>query len=230
MNNDFAIFVFSNNRGRYLENCILSIKNLTDNIPIHVIDDGSTDQYTLQILSNFSNSFSVSVIKPRKDEKIKNCYRTGGLNSNMALALDYSKEKGYKNVLFIQDDMQLTRKIFKKDLENLKKIFEMNGDKSFMIKTCFFKRKHKDRYRCQVDKSGVGYNVKKGVRIYFSDTGIFNIKNYFRLHPGMKNNEVENNAVCEQLGLKMPMYVYPFMHWVPYPEAHRGKKRIGNLS
>lgn len=224
MDNVFAIFIFSYNRGKYLENCVLSILTLMDDFPIYIVDDGSKEPYTQQVLNNLSVARNVTQLDLKKNKLVGEKIR-GGLYYNMQNALEFARENGIKNVLFIQDDMQITRRVSTDEILLFNEFFKENAENCFMIKTCFLKKRFENRYKLNSSVYPQFYRVEKGVRIHFSVIGVFSVANFFKLKNKLEQSEDKNNSYCEANNIFMPLCKLPFMHWLPYPESYRFGRR-----
>src|SRR5688572_9727605 len=119
-----AIFIFSYNRGRFLENCLGSILDLMPDGPRYILDDGSDDPFTQDVLGRYSDRFEVS--GPSNDHAVEK--KTGGLYGNMNHAMRIAVTSGYRRVLFIQDDMQLVRPFTARDHQFVDEYFSGNHD------------------------------------------------------------------------------------------------------
>ena len=129
---DIRIYVFSFNRGVFLENCLRSIEICAPSCEVLVVDDQSNDQKTKDILKYFSDKFQILIVGEHAEVE----HKTGGLNNNMSFAFSDAREKGFRYVLFLQDDMQLVRPLIDDDIVNAEKFFIAN-ENSAELHTCF---------------------------------------------------------------------------------------------
>ena len=103
---NILIAIMSYNRGDHLENCVTSVaNNISSNIL--VLDDASTCPKTKTKLSEIAKKYEVIINKKKNENR-----RLKGLYYNMNKALDYAIHRRYLYILFIQDDMQIIRKIY----------------------------------------------------------------------------------------------------------------------
>ncbi|MBY5994082.1 glycosyltransferase family 2 protein [Ferrimonas balearica] len=118
-----SIYIFSYNRGRFLENAVASCLRFAEGASVCVVDDNSEDPETCQYLDNLPEG--VGLLQPDQKEKS----RHGGLYNNMQSALDSATSEW---VLFIQDDMQLVRPVEQDDLDYIDGFFSTFTDKAFL--------------------------------------------------------------------------------------------------
>ncbi len=218
-----AIFVFSFNRGKYLNNCLDSVRRANSlNLPVYIIDDNSTDPDTVAVLRLAQGPFNV-IYNDAKDREFK----TGGLHGNMNKAMEIARNEAYTCVIFIQDDMQFVREITQTDLDGFDRFFECNPNAVELTITFLALQGHEERgMRMRTEPAGVGWVGKPGFeRPNFVDPGVFHVARFHeRLHyfvPG----EAANNDRCVAAGLDRGIYRAPMMHWLPFAESYRGGRR-----
>jgi len=222
---ELVIFLFSYNRGKFLENCLESLWRCIPQHSIIIIDDHSDDPYTVYVLSRIGKH--CEVILPKME--LGSEYKTGGLSNNMNYALNLACERGIRRVLFIQDDMQMVRSLTEFDFDAIERYFDDNQN-AMQIQTCFIRELSHESVRKKtfIDNSGTALlkipELQKG-KDNFSDVGIFDVARFFRLFSKLKVGEGENSRIARERGITMGRSLYPFMNWLPYPLSHRGKKR-----
>lgn len=237
INQKIAIYIFSFNRGKFLENCLKSTQYCAPGFDVTVIDDSSTDEMTLQILKEFGDKVEVIQIAPN-DSK----FNVGGLQNNMNYAFQDALQKGRQYTLIIQDDMQLVRKITEADIASIDKFFEANPN-SAQLYTCFMKSQWRDYddTMMYLDSSSQAYLRKLGGKRHagYSDVGLFSVQRFFELFGllrvninGRSNEELtvqmlerHNNTIAEENGIQVGFYAYPFMVYLPLPITYWRKKR-----
>lgn len=223
---DIKIYVFSFNKGVFLENCLRSIEVCAPSCEVVVIDDQSDDQKTKDVLNYFSDKFQILIAG--KHDEVE--HKTGGLNNNMSFALSDAREKDIQYVLFLQDDMQLVRPLLNDDIVNAEMFFSSNKNSAEMH-TCFMKMLNADQEQhTRIDNSGRAYIRTPGGRkgwSGFSDVGLFNVDRFFELFANFKLTQGEylNNKYAEKNNIQMGISINPFMMWLPYPVSYRGKNR-----
>jgi len=218
----FHIYVFSYNRGRYLENCLKSIQACIPEVSVTIVDDHSSDKFTLGVLDRWSEVYDIVTPEIGKyDDK------TGGLYANMNYAIrDAAETKNVTFVFFMQDDMQMVRSVSENDLQNIETFFESNRH-SVQYYPCFFKSsimKNPDYWH--VDNSGTVY-LKSLELSYsgFSAVGVFHV-NRFLIEIGTFNDTERNlDMRARKKGIRKGYAVYPFMMYLPFPVSYRNRNR-----
>ena len=105
------IFVFSYERGAYLENFLRSVRQVGWRGEVTVVDDGSQGRRTLAVLDAAEQDGFVVIRRPHSAISSR-----GGLRANMQLALESARGPA---TLFAQDDMQLVRPVGMAEEETL---------------------------------------------------------------------------------------------------------------
>lgn len=225
MNEGFAVYVFSFNRGLFLENCIRSIEAAADSIPIYIFDDNSTDPKTKEVLGTLSRRHRV--IRNTNAEYCE--MKTGGLSGSMNLAMSHALEEGFTIAVFIQDDMQFVRHIEEADKRMLVKYFDVVPN-SIQIATSFVRRLSADTFlqdHAVNIEAGAYVRTKSAERgkSNFSDTGVFCVQRFHEIFKRFEVGEDVNSLKARSLSIVCGRAIFPFMCWLPYPQSHRGKKR-----
>ena len=219
-----CVFVFSFNRGIFLENCLHSIEQCLNGVKTVIVDDNSTDPDTRERLSKLSERYEIFHPRPHEAE-----IKTGGLYANMNYALHVAHSRGISRVLFIQDDMQLVRKVGRRDFELIDRLFAQN-ENCIQFQTCFRRSDTTKMLEesCHVDVSKSALMIKNDMekgKDNFSATGVFDVERTRRLLGSFVVGEGANSSLCRERGIKKPYSLFPFMNWLPYPSSYRGKVR-----
>lgn len=221
------IYVFSYNRGRFLDNCLQSVAQCAPGWPMTVIDDRSRDPSTRSVLERVGQTTHVVHAGEAGLQEAK----TGGLYNNMNYALSDAASQGYRYALFIQDDMQLVRKLTDEDVQAFGAYFDANP-RSHQLQTCFMKAMFASRDDADtvVDESRTAYIRSSkpqgfGTFAAFSAVGLFSVERCIESFGAFLPGEHRNNDRAVALSLYMGLSAYPFMMWLPYPESHRGRRR-----
>ena len=221
---NLAIYVFSFNRGQFLDNCLQSVNHCAAGFNTTVIDDQSDDPVTQAALERYRETFRVLTAGDDKDPE----HKTGGLYNNMRFAFQDATQRGFSYLLFLQDDMQLVRPILAEDLAAASRFFEVNA-RVAEIHTCFMKRFYAehDESRVELDASGEAYLRPSDYQGFsgFSAVGLFSIERFKELFGDLRRGEYANNEYAQKNNIQMGISARPFMMWLPYPISHRGKKR-----
>lgn len=222
--NNIGIFIFSFNRAEFLKNCIDSILHAMIQLPAVVIDDESDDCETLRVLDNLPGNFELMPSNIGIAEK-----KTGGLYGNMNIALQVCERRGFDYALFVQDDMQIVRRILPSELHGFETFFTENPE-AIQLQTCFRRRESAERLAqtAELDATRSAFFIpdtcERG-KDNFSAVGLFNVGRVRQWLGEFAVGEGENSVRCRELGIKQGIASYPFMNWLPYPSSFRGKRR-----
>lgn len=144
---ELTAVVMSYNRGHHLEICLRSLYTHARGLRVVVVDDGSDDPYTVEVLA----TQGFETLRSKKD----NNNRLGGLYNNMQNALECI-DSHY--ILFLQDDSQLIRDLTAQDMEACKQAFEINPALAFINPVIAMgPRGKRMRQRAQPVGHGLGY-------------------------------------------------------------------------
>lgn len=222
------VYIFSFNRGGSLLNCVDSLALLPPSCPVTIIDDNSTDEETIEIINALSVRYRVI-----KNNQASLAQKTGGLYSNMSFAVKDAYDRQVDLALFIQDDMQVVRRVDMEDIAYLQRCFEEEKNSAVMY-LCFLKQSFKrlDEARMKLISGGLYYLRAKiasnrrspGYRC-FSACGVMNVSRVYNHLLPFANKEHENEKRAEAMGFTMIFSSRPFIHWLPYPVAFRGGRR-----
>jgi len=224
-----AIYIFSYNRPKHLSNCLDTIKEIGINIPVFVVDDNSEDIDLQKLLASLPKGVLQIKVSADIEHKIY-----GGLYFNMNIALDHAIKEHYEYAIFIQDDTQFVRRPTEEDFLRIERFFIENED-SFEILVGFEKRRHiKSRNHYDASRTPefkfrtATHQGHKG----FCDVGLFHVARVRERIGGFLNGERENEVEALSRKIRLGIYNFPFMMWLPFPSAVRSKQqsRLVNLS
>lgn len=220
------VFIFSYNRGLYLQNCVESVKRFAPGCSVTVFDDDSTDPNTRQILSSLPPEILVRQPNRRSTD------RHGGLYANMQAALDTAPSG--ERALFIQDDMMLVRSLRPADFDYIDTFFSKFPRAAF-LNPVFLKGKRKRRdYRISHLHPDFPvyfrhYPSKKNSRgLTYADAVIADLNRLraarWRFLPG----EIANAEQAREHFGGMGFMAYPLMMFLPQVTVYRGgRKTLG---
>jgi hypothetical protein len=209
-------FVFSYGRGRYLENCLRSLREVGWVGDITVIDDASRDRASARALRD-AEQFGFRVIR----REAKGVGIWGGLQANMARAIDMAEGP---ITLFIQDDTQVVRRPSEDEIRRFTSFLEDERNSPFLFPSFQMQswRAHErpELYRFDPDRS-MWYRTEEHRFAGFSDVTLF--------HPGRLRSSgwdpgfVEKHAATRAMEMFGPMALtpYPFVAFLPYPHTPR---------
>jgi len=220
----FAVCIFSFNRGEFLENCISSVEKFMPWAPIFLIDDSSTDEQTLDWI--LANKGRFTLIPPSDGKQMK---KSGGLHKNMEKAFLELRVRSIEHCLFIQDDMQVLREVTQDEISTYtEKLAQLPN--CMQISTNFRKKRciNLDNDTAEWDDEDLFHfrEVENDPRLLaFIDVGIFSVNVFFNYFGDLDVGELNNNSRAKIYGLKVRYLKEPFTMWLPFPTAHRAKKK-----
>lgn len=223
-----AVYVFSYNRPRFLDNCLESIQRHAPGAEVYVLDDDSPDPGVAKVLRRWTERRAVEVI-PRGATALG---LHGGLYNNMQRAFEHGANKGLDLGLFIQDDMQLNRDVTAEDLRDIEAYFAQTPNTIEMY-VCFFKAMYHAQNRDQfvVDETRKAYFNKSAATSAPSslcDVGVFHFGRMKDLRWSFEQGEGENNRKARGHALTIGYSLHPFMMYLPFPhtEYYRSKSLL----
>ncbi|HEY7772772.1 MAG TPA: glycosyltransferase [Marinagarivorans sp.] len=218
-------WVFSYNRGIFLQNCVESISACVPNATVSVFDDNSTDPETQQILQTIAQSHAI--VQP--DVTGKQC-KHGGLYDNMQAALLGSQSDDY--IVFLQDDTQLVRPLQTEDFETIKNYFadKRNG----FLQPAFLRaiNKSRDGSRTRFDaEKNVFYvdRFNRSAGAYYSDIIITQPERLQSVDWRFLTRESANETQARKHFGQMGYMANPIAAWLPNVPAFRGKTQTWAL-
>lgn len=220
MNQPLHFYLFSYNRGRFLDHCVRSIEICAPGAPVTVMDDASDDAETQAVLARLGSRHEV-VIRAGKDQS-----KHGGLSANMQAALERTHSP---RVCFLQDDMQLVRPLSEDDYGAIDRWFGQRPEAAFLqpafLKGCNDRRNQKitrfDEATGTYVRDAEGLSV--GVHysdIFIAETARLNAQGW-QFTAREKGNEPEAQRLFGAMGFMFA----PFVMWLPSVPAYRGRTK-----
>lgn len=228
MTTSLQFWIFSFNRGRFLENCIRSIEQCAPHCSISVFDDRSNDPATREILERIASKHPV--VYPDSDSTGES--KHGGLYNNMQAALDQSGEEGM--VCFLQDDMQLVRSLAEAEVDAIGKYFAHHPEAGF-IRPVFFKlsdQKENEPVTRYLPSARMYWvdRFQRSAGAAYSDVFVAPVKRLravdWKFLPREKYNEQQARRMFPQMAYLRD----PFVAWLPNPPTYRGRRQTLGLS
>lgn len=221
---DLVFWIFSYNRGEFLQNCVASIEHCAPQCSIRIFDDHSPDPETQRILAELSQRHQV--IYPAADENGEQS-KHGGLYANMQAAFAMSNANDL--VCFLQDDTQLVRPLSPDDIQQLAQFFAASAQPCF-IQPAFLRgcNKKTDNPLTRYDaQRGVYYvdRLKNSAGAYYSDICLFRVGDLRAVNWQFITREAGNEQQARQRLGQMAYWRDPFAAWLPNVPAFRGKKQ-----
>ncbi|WP_226668108.1 glycosyltransferase family 2 protein [Microbulbifer aggregans] len=216
------VFVFSYNRGPFLENCIQSIETCAPHCRLTVIDDGSDDPETRRVLADVATRHQVI------DKTAETGHKLGGLYANMQAAYEMAGDD--ELICFLQDDTQMVRHLSEADIQALRESFEQQPDLGFISPAFvrgFSLRKPANRdFRFDQERGfWFWYPGKRSTGTWFSALLIANTARLRQVGWDFEVGESVNNRKAAELFCRMARMRAPFSMWLPNGRAYRGKQK-----
>lgn len=215
--------VFSFNRGEFLDSCIASIEYCAPDAEIAIFDDNSDDLVTRQRLQALAARHRI--IYPEKPGPGNS--KHGGLYSNMQSA--YERPEPDDVICFLQDDMQLVRKLTAEDSDAIARYFDTVDNAGF-IQPAFLKGCNRlaDRAQIRFDAAAGGYLVdrlNRSAGAWYSDVFVARVRNLRDVGWKFQARESKNERQARDRLRQMLYLKNPFAAWLPCTPAWRGKTR-----
>lgn len=216
-------FIFSFNRGEFLQNCVESIRLCAPGSAVTIWDDNSTDKLTRELLAILPDTpgLRVNVRQPALDESGDRS-KHGGLYNNLQSAC--LSAPGNSLICCIQDDMQLVRPISVEEIVSWKTLLDSGVHRGF-IQPAFLKTKSAETVFVP-EKNAYHINRQhRSAGAWYSD--VFMISTQVLSETGwqFKSRESQNEQQARQHLDQMVYLKNPFVAWLPGAPAWRGKRR-----
>lgn len=221
------IFVFSYNRGAFLQNCIESLLRHTRDCRICIVDDHSTCADTRAYLDNLPDGVELLF------GQVKDGARHGGLYNNMQLALNNCQSE---LIFFIQDDMQVVRDIDEEDFDYINRFFAHYPTAAFLHP--MFLRGRRNRRDQRITRLQSDFPVyfreqpeKKSERdLTYVDGVIAHAGRLKAAHWQFVEGEAANANQAAPLFGKMGIWPFPVAMFLPEVPVYRGKHKTWAVS
>ena len=227
---NIPVYIFSYNRGLFLQNCVNSILRHAPDSSITIIDDGSQDPETVRILESFPEE--IRVLRQERN----NVAKLGGLYHNMQIAVDDSKDD--ELVMFLQDDTQIVRDLREEDYQHISDYFAHFPDAAF-LNPHFLKgvRRKGILKAISLDTSFDTYlydfseRLKdRSVTMYYTDIAIVHMQRLKDKGYRYEGNESTCGVQARQHFSKMGTMVHPFVMSLPEVPIYRGKEKTWGVA
>lgn len=219
--------VFSYNRGRFLENCIASLEQCATNIDVTIFDDNSDDPSTRETIGMLARQHRVACPGERAPGQSKH----GGLYANMQSAFERLADDDL--ICFIQDDMQLVRSVSNDEIDSWSRYFD-TVKRAGIIHPAFFKgcNRASDAASARYDATLDGYlidRVERSAGSYYSDILVARAGNLRNAGWRFLDRESRNEQQARSRFTPMLYLRNPFVTWLPFAPAWRGKSQTAGL-
>ncbi|MFP4352587.1 MAG: glycosyltransferase family A protein [Puniceicoccaceae bacterium] len=214
------VFVFSYNRGPLLRHCLESVVRHLPEAKVTVVDDGSTDPGTLEVLENPPGG--AGLMQPRAE---KGAQWYGGLYANMREALR-SAQADY--VLFTQDDAQVVRPVERADADYIRDYFGHFTDAAFLnpVFPLAARRSRRRVVTFSRDFPTFFYTLDerfrdRSVTMYYTDISIASTRRLREADWDFQQSEGATAAHARRHFGKMGCMIHPFLCQLPEVPFYR---------
>lgn len=206
---EMIVAVFSHNRGQHLEVALASWRKYASLLSVMVFDDGSTDPLTIECLRAAEQWAEVYyIVEERSGER-------GGLHANMQRALDIAAQRGYRYILFSQDDVQVVRHLEDEDAAQIVESFDCVPN-VIQVSPRFVGEK-----RFLANGSRFVVDPRNGML----DVGIVRVDRLKQINWTFSNSEMVNSFAAYDKGLRRVVMPDPFLAHAPWPNTVRNGVR-----
>jgi len=206
---DVLVCVFSYNMGVTLNNCLSYLDQFCDGFDAVVIDDNSTDPATLTSIEKWRNRLLDVIVNttPKTGQKHGNLY------ANVAAMCDYARERGYKYLFMVQDDMQFVRPLDDRVLAEYTAIFA-SSERILQVDPRFLREGQ--------------YEVLPDIKAYknlgptsYADVGFIDLNGLKASGWTIRDGERVNRDALASLGYQRVFPFTPVVMHVPFPQKYR---------
>lgn len=219
------IWIFSYNRGPFLQNCIASIERCIPTAQVSVFDDNSDDGETRAVLDKIAQKYRV--VQPQTTALQS---KHGGLYSNMQALIDNNDIVPAADLICcIQDDTQWVRALEPREVAAIDSLFDERPNLGF-IHPAFMRgcNEATDGHRTRFDERVHGYYVDRlnnAAGAFYSDIFISRVTRLQSRHWTFLPREAGNEAAARACFEQMVYWRNPFVAWLPNVPAFRGKRQ-----
>ena len=210
-------FVFSYQRGPHLDNFLRSARDCGWPGPVTVVDDGSTDPSTLEVLDRAERS-GIAVVR-RQHSQGGGAW--GGLQASMDHALSLAQGPV---TLFAQDDMQFVRPLRDGELERIAEVVN-DPDRSPFLFPAFHVRTWKASRSARNFEPDDAIVMPRRTLFHpgvgFSDVSVLAPDRLREKGWDFRFEERGSSVLAYRLFGPMTSYPYPFLSFVPFPSVPR---------
>lgn len=206
---EILIAVFSFNMGSTLDNCLEYIDRFCPGFDAVLIDDASTDALTLKAIEKWRPRL-LDVIVNRSP---KTGQKHGNLYANISTICAYARDRGYRYLFMVQDDMQFVRPLNERVLSEYQSIFD-SSDKVLQVSTTFFRRGR--------------FEILPSIKAYrhfglcsYADVGLLDLVRLNESTWQLKDGERVNDEGLHALGYRRILSFTPTVMHVPFPQIYR---------
>lgn len=219
---NFAVAVFSFNRGAHLRNCLRSIDRGWPGVNLHIVDDGSDDPEVAAVLGDYAGRAHIDRVDVLNKAKNGNLYR------NMQRV--YERLPDSTLLVCLQDDTQLVRSVTDHDRKEILDYLESYP--STAILSPAFQRgtiSARALSELQFDPARQMFFFNrpnpKVAGMHYSDVALFHVGRLRQAGWTFIEDEFANDKQARALFGPMPYLPCPWAMWVPNAPAYRNRSK-----
>ncbi len=220
--NALDVFVFSYNRGAWLDNLIQSVTKLLApplDVELHIFDDHSNDEQTLQVLDRL-RAQGVH-IHHATDFDMQGRGSRGGLHAGIEASLTRVARKG-SLALLLQDDMEIVRPVTVADLAMVRDLVQKTGNPFVYVN---FLTGGEEYRKKTMNWSEGGYYIKYSPRERryraYTDVCAVDVDFLRKSKFAFERSEKKIDHLAAKVFGPMAWSPYPFTAMLPDPAVYR---------
>lgn len=224
---ELDIFIFSFNRGAWLENLLLSVEQHVDPVVsarLVIFDDNSTEAETLRVLAKAKRKGFE--IRRSTEFDLQRRGSRGGLHAAIQVALTQVARPG-SLALLIQDDMQIIRPVSGEDLAGFKSLAVRSGNPFVYVNFWTGGRKFRLANMEWQGDHYLKHSLREGRYRHYTDVCILDVDmlraSAFRFH----NSEKAMDHEAARRFKPMAWSPYPISAMLPDPVVYRDGDAMG---
>lgn len=211
------VAVMHYNRGTHLRVLMDSIERHLPGASVLVMDDGSTDPATVDLLQTLAGRHTVLV---NRGDNTSVYLR--GLHANMNAVLEYAGQRNIPYVFFVQDDQQFVRPLDGRFFDEITALFRGCAVLSQVV-PMFFKGfyTHKsldERFGADAER---GFYYERRPNYGICDIGITSVERLARFSFRFRHDEGGSARYAAGLGLRIVFNRNPVLMYMPWPRTER---------
>ncbi len=210
-----TFYIFSYNRGALLDNLIDSIQKFYPETPVVILDDNSTERYTLKVLKKLQAP-QFTILRS-SNSKSKN--KHGSLYFLMNLAFKHALKNKVKYAFLLQDDLQF---LYHRELIKECDCLFSETKNTIMYSPLFYQKIY-----LPYTKKYFQFKEKKLLfkNYGIADIGIINVQRAAKIPLKFFNKgEKYNGNFYYHKGYQLILSKSPNLCWVPWAKTYKNKR------
>lgn len=218
---DFAIYVFSHNRGDTLDLALASCLRNFPQARTHIVDDHSDCPQTVSVIQKWQDHVEQLDIPEQFTGGDSSNQTRGGLHTNMQVAIEHADSLDYRYALFLQDDMQFVRPFEERDQDDVRSYFFANLDAQSLHVTFdpFHSEPGPGEWEWDPSRRALLPGKRAQRKSVFSCVDLFQVKRFLALSGNFAATEQENVRLASENFLVRGVLYSPLSMFLPYPRT-----------